>query len=318
MIRIEGLTKYFGKRLVLDDVSFHIGQNEIVGFLGPNGAGKTTTMRIVTGYLKPTRGGVWVAGKDAVRDSLEARRRIGYLPEQVPLYFDMTTRRYLEFAGRLKGLDRKTALRRVDEVMDRCHLGDYADVILSKLSKGFRQRVGLAQAIIHEPEVLILDEPTTGIDPIEVAQTRDLIRELGKNHTVFLSSHILPEVGMICDRVIVIHRGKIAADDRIENLSSLFQERMRIRLDIEGPENEVIAALRGTEGVRDVVRDRSDYLVECVSGEDPRAGITGTIVRNSWALRGMEVMRMSLEKIFLDLTTGEGESEDTHHSREGD
>jgi len=252
VIRVENLTKYYGKRLAVDDISFNIGKGEIVGFLGPNGAGKTTTMRMLTGFLAPTRGNAWVANYNMSQHSLEARQHIGYFPEAMPLYTDMTVRSYLEFSARLRGIDKNKIKKRMDEVVDICHLEEYVDVIIGKLSKGFRQRVGVAQAIIHEPEVLILDEPTIGIDPIQVAMTRQLIKELGKERTVLISTHILPEVSMTCERVIIIHEGKIVAKDRIENLSALISGSKRIRLEVEGPPEKVSEYLRKVKGIRAV------------------------------------------------------------------
>ncbi len=257
MIRIANLVKNYGKRRAVDDITFTVEKGEIVGFLGPNGAGKTTTMRIVTGYLMPTSGDVRIAEHDMTTRSLEGRRLIGYMPEIVPLYTDMTTRAYLEYVGRLRGLDARKAKARIESVVETCRLEEYIDVILGKLSKGFRQRVGLAQAIIHEPQVLILDEPTVGIDPIQVAQTRDLIRELGKEHTILLSTHILPEVSMICERVIIIHQGRIVAQDRIENLTALLKGGSRIRLRVQGPDEEVTRRLREIDGVQAVRFERA-------------------------------------------------------------
>ncbi len=199
MIRVENLTKYYGTRLAVDNISFNVEKGEIVGFLGPNAAGKTTTMRILTGFLMPTRGDVWVAGYNMMSHSLEARRHIGYFAEAVPLYRDETVRSYLNFLAELRGLDKNRRKTRIADVVEICHLEEYVDTLIGKLSKGFRQRVGVAQAIIHEPEVLILDEPTVGIDPIQVAMTRQLIKELGKEHTVLLSTHILPEISMTCE-----------------------------------------------------------------------------------------------------------------------
>ena len=211
MIQASGLTHFYGPHLAIQDVSFGVEKGEILGFLGPNGAGKTTTMRILTGYMPPTRGKVLLDGFDVVEQSLQARRKIGYLPETVPLYTDMTVSGYLKYMGTLRGMPPRNIKRRVSEVVDICRLGDYHKTIIGKLSKGFRQRVGVAQAIIHEPEVLVLDEPTIGIDPIQVVETRRLIQDLGKAQTVVLSSHILPEVSMICQRVMIIHEGNIVA-----------------------------------------------------------------------------------------------------------
>ena len=302
MIRVENLTKYYGKRLAVDDISFNIGKGEIVGFLGPNGAGKTTTMRMLTGFLAPTRGNAWVANYNMSQHSLEARQHIGYFPEAMPLYTDMTVRSYLEFSARLRGIDKNKIKKRMDEVVDICHLEEYVDVIIGKLSKGFRQRVGVAQAIIHEPEVLILDEPTIGIDPIQVAMTRQLIKELGKERTVLISTHILPEVSMTCERVIIIHEGKIVAKDRIENLSALISGSKRIRLEVEGPAEKVSEYLRKVKGIRAVSFQGSHYIVECTKGQDPRGEIMKAIAQGNWTLLSMESVEMSLEDIFLKLT----------------
>ncbi|MBA7466324.1 Linearmycin resistance ATP-binding protein LnrL [subsurface metagenome] len=309
MIRVENLTKYYGKRLAVDNISFNVGRGEIVGFLGPNAAGKTTTMRILTGFLMPTRGNVWVAGYNMSNNSLEARQHIGYFPEAMPLYSDMTVRSYLDFSSRLRGLDKNRIKTRIEEVVDICHLEEYIDVLIGKLSKGFRQRVGVAQAIIHEPEVLILDEPTIGIDPIQVAMTRQLIKELGKKRTILLSTHILPEVSMTCERVIIINEGRIVAEDRIKNLSSLVGGSRRIRLEVEGPYEEVVDRLRKVEGVNRVSFKGSHYIVECSAGQDPRGKIMKTIVQGGWTLLSLESIEMSLEDIFLKLTTEEDVSQ---------
>ena len=309
MIRVENLTKYYGKRLAVDNISFNVGKGEIVGFLGPNGAGKTTTMRILTGFLAPTRGNVWVADYDMSQHSLEARQHIGYFPEAMPLYSDMTVRSYLDFSSRLRGLDKNRVKTRVEEVVDICHLEEYIDVLIGKLSKGFRQRVGVAQAIIHEPGVLILDEPTIGIDPIQVAMTRQLIKKLGEERTILLSTHILSEVSVTCDRVIIINEGRIIAEDRIENLSSLVSGSKRIRLEVEGPAEKVAEHLRRIEGVLQVSYEDSHYIVECSAGQDPRGKIMETIVQGGWTLLSLESIGMSLEDIFLKLTTEEKTSQ---------
>ena len=309
MIRVENLTKYYGKRLAVDNISFNVERGEIVGFLGPNGAGKTTTMRILTGFLAPTQGEVWVADYDMSQHSLEARQHIGYFPEAMPLYSDMTVRSYLDFSSRLRGLDKNRIKTRVEEVVDICHLEEYIDVLIGKLSKGFRQRVGVAQAIIHEPGVLILDEPTIGIDPIQVAMTRQLVKELGKERTILLSTHILSEVSVTCDRVIIINEGRIIAEDRIENLSSLVSGSRRIRLEVEGPAEKVAERLRQIEGVLQVSYEDPHYIVECPAGQDPRGKIMQAIVQSGWNLLSLESMEMSLEDIFLKLTTEEKTSQ---------
>ncbi|MBA7647522.1 Vitamin B12 import ATP-binding protein BtuD [subsurface metagenome] len=305
MIRVENLTKYYGERLAVDNISFNVDKGEIVGFLGPNAAGKTTTMRILTGFLAPTRGEAWVADYNILSHSLEARRRIGYFAESVPLYTDMTVRSYFDFLAKLRGLDKNRIKTRIEDVVEICHLEEYVDVLIGKLSKGFRQRVGVAQAIIHEPEVLILDEPTVGIDPIQVAMTRQLIKELGKEHTVLLSTHILPEVSMTCERVIIIHEGRIVAQDSIENLSSMVSGARRFRLEVEGPSKQVAERLRQLEGVLRVRYDGSHYNVECSAGQDPRGKITEAMVQGGWTLLSLESIAMSLEDIFLKLTTEE-------------
>ena len=309
MIRVENLTKYYGKRLAVDNISFNVEKGEVVGFLGPNAAGKTTTMRILTGFLAPTRGEVWVAGYNMLSHSLEARQRIGYCPEAAPLYTDMTVRSSLEFSARLRGLDKNRIKTRTEEVANICHLEEYIDVLIGKLSKGFRQRVGLAQTIIHEPEVLILDELTIGIDPIQVAMTRQLIKELGKERTILLSTHILPEISMTCERVIIINKGRIIAEDRIENLSSLMSGSRRIRLEVQGPYEEVVNHLRKIEGVIQVSFNGSHYIVECAAGQDFRGKITQTIIQGGWTLLSLESIEMSLEDIFLKLTTDEETSQ---------
>ena len=305
MIKVENLTKYYGKRLAVNNISFNVEKGEIVGFLGPHAAGKTTTLRIITGFLAPTKGNVWIAGHHVLEESLEARRHIGYLPEAVPLYTDMTVRSYLDFCGRIRGVDGKKLKSRVDEVVETCHLEEYADVIIGKLSKGFRQRVGVGQAIVHEPEVLILDEPTIGIDPIQVAMTRQLIKDLGKKCTILLSTHILPEVSMVCKRVIIINHGQIVAEDRIENLSSLISGARRIRLEIQGPPQQVAERLRRIEGVLRVKHEDRYFIVECPVDRDLRGKITEAIIQAGWTLLSLEAVEMSLEDIFLKLTTKE-------------
>jgi len=305
MIKVENLTKYYGARLAVDNISFSVDKGEIVGFLGPNAAGKTTTMRILTGFLAPTRGEAWVAGYSILSNSLEARQHTGYFAESVPLYTDMTVRAYLDFLAKLRGLNKNRIKTRIDDVVETCHLEEYIDVIIGKLSKGFRQRVGIAQAIIHEPDVLIMDEPTVGIDPIQVAGTRQLIKELGKEHTVLLSTHILPEVSMTCERVIIINEGKIVAEDSIENLSSVVSGVKRFRLEVTGPSKQIMERLRRLQGVLKIRYDGSNYIIECAAGQDPRSKITEAIVQSGWNLLSLETVEMSLEDIFLKLTAEE-------------
>jgi ABC-2 type transport system ATP-binding protein len=305
LIKVRNLTKYYGERLAVDNISFDVGKGDIVGLLGPNAAGKTTTMRILTGFLMPTRGDAWIADCNMAVDSLEGRKHIGYMPESVPLYADMTVRDYLKFFARLRGLDSNRVNRRLDDVVSLCSLEEYIDTIIGKLSKGYRQRVGLAQSIIHEPEVLILDEPTVGIDPLQVSQTRNLIKELGKDHTILISTHILPEVSVTCNRVIIINRGKIIAEDSIENLSAIVKGARRLRLEIKGPQDQIIKRLQRIDGVRRISRDGNCLIIESPIQVDPRAQITETVVKSGWTLLSIETVEMSLEDIFLQLTSKE-------------
>jgi ABC-2 type transport system ATP-binding protein len=309
MIQAEGLTHYYGPYPAIQDVNFGVRKGEILGFLGPNGAGKTTTMRIITGFVPPTRGTVTLDGFDVVEQSLEARRRVGYLPETVPLYTDMSVNSYLQYMGTLRGMSPKAIKSRLGDVTDVCRLGDYRKTQIGKLSKGFRQRVGIAQAILHEPQVLVLDEPTIGIDPIQVVETRRLIQELGKDQTVVLSSHILPEVSMICDRVLIINEGRIVAEDTPKNLAEGLQGVERLEVEIGGPVAEVIPVLKAIRGVTDVVHanrdDRHTYTIQAESGQDLRDAISQAVISNGWSLRGLQMVGMSLEEIFLRLTTHE-------------
>ncbi len=309
MIQVEKLTKYYGDFMAIEDVSFEVKKGEILGFLGPNAAGKTTTMRILTGFMPPTSGTARVAGYDILDHSLEVRQRVGYMPETVPLYADMTVGSYLDFSATLRGVDRKRKERRIDEVLDICQIGDYEDTHIGKLSKGFRQRVGIAQAILHEPEVLILDEPTIGIDPIQVVETRRLIRSLGGEHTIIISTHILPEVSMVCERVIIINEGRLVAVDRPENLSSRLMRLERVQMEVKGPAGEVASALRQIKGVRDVTwesyADRTQFTVDCQAGSDLRQELAAAVVQRGWGLLELQSSRMSLEDIFLQLLTKE-------------
>ena len=309
MIEVRDLTHYYGPYAAIEDVSFDVQKGEILGFLGPNGAGKTTTMRILTGFMPPTRGQVSLDGNDIVEQSLEVRKRVGYLPETVPLYTDMTVSNYLRYMGTLRKMPRRNIKRRIGEVIDVCRLGDYRDTLIGKLSKGFRQRVGIAQAILHEPEVLVLDEPTIGIDPIQVVETRRLIQELGEAQTVVLSSHILPEVSMICERVLIIHEGRIVAEDTPSNLAERLQGTEHLEVEVGGPVPQVLSALRRVPGVTSVshrsFQGRNLYSVQAKQGEDLRDEVSRAVISNEWSLLGMQSVGMSLEEIFLRLTTHE-------------
>jgi ABC-2 type transport system ATP-binding protein len=302
MIQAQGLTKTYGDRIAIQDVSFEVQAGEILGFLGPNGAGKTTTMRILTGYMPPTAGRARVAGYDVFSESIEARRHIGYLPETVPLYPEMTVAGYLDFVGRLRHIPDRRA--RLAEVMERLHLEDQADIPIGKLSKGYRQRVGLAQAILHKPRVLILDEPTIGLDPRQIIEVRSLIRELGGEHTIILSTHILPEASQVCNRVLIINEGQIVAEDTPERLTARLKGGERIYVQVGGSPDGLPEALSGIEGVTGVEpKGNGGYEVICALGADRRAAIAQTIVSRGWPLLELRPVGMSLEEIFLKLTT---------------
>ena len=321
MIEAKGLTKFYGDYPAIEDVSFRAEPGEVVGFLGPNGAGKTTTMRILTGYTPPTSGSASIAGHDIQTRSLEARRAIGYLPETVPLYTDMTVRQYLSYMGALRGLSKQRIRSRTDDMFGLCRLEEYTDSLIGKLSKGFRQRVGIAQALMHEPPVLILDEPTIGIDPRQVVETRQIIRGLGGEHTVFLSSHILGEVSQVCDRVMIIHEGRIAAMDKAENLSESLGGTTRIILEVRGgTENEVSRILAGVPGVESVEADESSgelrFIVECEPTQDLRAEFARRIIERGWGLVDMHTAGLSLEEIFLRLTARQEQEEEDSASPE--
>lgn len=310
MIEVQHLTKRYGPVTAVDDVSFRAERGEILGFLGPNGAGKTTTMRVLTGYMPPTEGRAIVAGYDVMEQPIEAKRRTGYLPETPPLYPEMTVREYLTFCARIKGVPRAERKSRIDDVMERVKVTDMADRHCGKLSKGYRQRVGLAQALIHNPEVLILDEPTAGLDPKQIIETRQLIRQLGGDHTIILSTHILPEVSQTCTRVVIINKGRVVAVDTPENLTARLRgsETMYVEVDTQGADAApVLGAIPGVTGVS--VSERRNgivaYQVESERGRDVRRELAKAVVTGGWGLLELRPLRMSLEEIFLHLTTEE-------------
>ena len=313
MIEVNDVTKYYGNFPAIMDINFRVEPGEVVGFLGPNGAGKSTTMKVITGFIPPSSGSASIAGYDIVNESLEARKHIGYLPETVPLYTEMTVREYLDYMGKLRGMKSDRIRTRIDDVVDICHLEDYYTSIIGKLSKGFRQRLGIAQAILHEPDVLVLDEPTIGIDPIQVVETRQLIKDLGGDHTLIVSTHILPEVSQLCERVIVINEGQIVATDEPANLAKRLLGRERVDLQVRGPQQEVLVALESVEGVEDVRRfniERGEipqYRVESESGVEIRATLAQKVIESGWELHRLEAVTMSLEEIFLKLTTEDAE-----------
>lgn len=313
MIQVTGLTKSYGGKPAIQDVTFNVEKGEILGFLGPNAAGKTTTMRILTGFLPATSGRATVAGHDVFSDSLEVRRHIGYMPETVPLYPEMTIRDYLGFFARLRRIPE--AKKRTDHVMDMVSIGERADDRIAKLSKGFRQRVGLAQALLHDPEVLILDEPTVGLDPKQIIEFRQMIKGLGGDHTVILSTHILPEVSQTCGRVLIINEGRIVAEDTPSDLTSRIQGSERVLLKVARPGDDLVPRLAALPGVLSVTpRDEAAdgaFEVNCALGTDLREQLAALAVDGGWGLLEMRASSLSLEEIFLKLTTREDEGEET-------
>jgi len=307
MIEAEHLTKYYANYPAIEDVSFVAAPGEILGFLGPNGAGKTTTMRILAGFMAPTSGAARIDGQDTVQHSHEARKRLGYLPESVPLYTDMSVKSYLDYMGILRDMDRKRRKRRVDEAMDLAQIAHYSGTLIGRLSKGYRQRVGIAQAILHEPPVLILDEPTNGIDPTQVVDTRRIIKSLGKSHTILLSSHVLPEVSMICDRVVIMHEGQIVADGQPDELAHRLGGIERFDLEARGPAVEVEAAIKAVDGVVDVTLvsegDSSTFRVQVREGARAAERLPAAVLGGGWVLLRFAPVTMSLEEVFMKLTT---------------
>src|SRR5579863_2917276 len=308
MIEVENLTKRYGPTLAVSDVSFQVRKGEILGFLGPNGAGKTTTMRVITGYLPPSAGRVRVAGHDVAEEPLEAKRCSGYLPELPPVYPDMTVDEYLAFVARIKGLPRGDVRKRVAEVAEKCAITDVRHRQIGKLSKGYRQRVGLAQALIHNPEVLILDEPTAGLDPKQIIETRELIKHLAGQHTVVLSTHILPEVSKTCQRVVVISGGKVVAEGTPDELTRRLQGFETVLVTAEGPAGEIRSRLEKIDGVNQVDEQgsadgRATFEVHAAQGKDVRSELARAIVESQWKLFELTTSGMSLEDIFLKLTT---------------
>jgi ABC-2 type transport system ATP-binding protein len=315
MITVQGLTKRYAHTLAVDHISFEVQKGQIVGFLGPNGAGKTTTMRILTCFLPPSEGTATVAGFDVLDQPMEVKKRIGYLPETPPLYPEMEVKEYLTFVGKLKGMSGPSLASRVDEVAERCAVADVRNKLIGKLSKGYRQRVGLAQAIIHNPDVLILDEPTAGLDPKQINETRDLIRGLSPDHTILLSTHILPEVEQTCEQVLIINKGKLVATDSVHNLQNRARGAESVLLEVEGRNGAVDAQtvqhrLETVSGVSRVLfketrSNRSIFEVESLKDRFIRGDLARAIVESGWNLNELRPAAMSLEEIFLQLTGGE-------------
>lgn len=306
MIKVENLAKRYAGHTAIEGLNFEVEKGEIVGFLGPNGAGKSTTMRILSSYLPATSGRASIAGYDVFTDSLKARRHLGYMPENVPLYTEMRVREYLTYRGSLKGVAGRRLKERLGDVIELCSLKDVEYKLISSLSKGYRQRVGLADALIHEPDLLILDEPTIGLDPNQIRQVRELIRNLGKRHTILLSTHILPEVEMTCSRVLIIHRGKIQASDTPENLLSTIRSSGGIRLEIQPGKDDALEQLKRVPGVKDasaVVEDGWTVVqVRTDASADPREEIYKLTVDRRWAVREISRRRATLEDVFVEIT----------------
>jgi len=316
LIEVQDLTKAYGSVTAVDHVSFTVNKGEILGFLGPNGAGKTTTMRILTGYMPATSGTARIAGFDVFSDSLEVRRHIGYLPEAPPVYPDMSVGSYLNFVARIKNVPADLREARVTDALRKANITDKRTELIKRLSRGYKQRVGLAQALVHDPDVIILDEPTVGLDPKQIIEVRNLIKGLAGSHTIILSTHILPEVSMTCDRVVIINKGRIAAVDTPQNLTSQLKGGQKIRLEAKAPEKplqDLLSQIPGTRNVQ-VEPARSDghlyATVEAAADKDIRSQIAARVVEKGWSLYELRGVSLSLEDIFLQLTT-----EDAAHAQ---
>jgi ABC-2 type transport system ATP-binding protein len=312
VIEVEQLTKLYGPLPALREVSFRVKQGEILGFLGPNGAGKTTTLRILTCFIPPTSGFARIAGLDCQEHPLEVRAKIGYLPENVSLYSDMTVRRFLVFAASAKAVPRSRRSAEVERVMERCSITEVESRIIGHLSKGYRQRLGIAQALLNDPPILILDEPTIGLDPAQIVEIRALIKELGGERTIILSSHILPEVSQICQRILVINRGQIVATDTAAHLTSQLRRTQQVRIQVEGPSAEIKEEFTGIAGVLQVQPGDGpgSYLVETDRHKDLRPELARRVVARGWQLRELRTQEVSLEEIFMELVTEEGAREE--------
>jgi ABC-2 type transport system ATP-binding protein len=306
MIEVQDLTKYYGPQLAVSRLDFQVAAGEIVGFLGPNGAGKTTTLKILAGFLAPSAGTARINGYDCVTDSLAVRRSLGYVPENVAIYPDLTVTQFLRFAARAKGVAAKTETGEVDRVVAACGLEEVRGKLVAALSKGFRQRLGLAQALINQPPLLIMDEPTIGLDPSQIVEIRELIKNLEGAHTVMLSSHILPEVSQLCHRVIIINRGQIVASDTPENLSRQLGQGSRVLITVTGPADQVAAALAAVSGVNRVLsQGEGKYLVEADHGVDLRPQLARMVVERGWQLLELKSQEFTLEEVFINLVTEE-------------
>jgi ABC-2 type transport system ATP-binding protein len=314
VISVSNLTKVYGNVLAVDHVSFEVSKGEVIGFLGPNGAGKSTTLRMLTCYLPPTSGGATVAGFDIFHQSQQVRENLGYLPENVPMYTEMRVEEYLDFRGRLRKMDRATRQRRIDYVVERCWLKNVRRRPIGHLSKGYRQRVGLADSLLHNPAVLILDEPTVGLDPAQIIETRKLIKELGGQHTVMLSTHILPEVEAVCDRAIIIAGGKIAAQGSPEELRASRRMTARVLVECRGPAEQVKNALSRVSGVNKVeilngsTQTDKNYITAAIrpkESHDVREEVARTVISNGWPLREIRLEHATLEEFFVQVTANQ-------------
>lgn len=310
LVEIQHLSKHYGPKQALIDVSFSIGQGEVIGLLGPNGAGKTTALRTIAGFLPPSSGVVRVAGYDVLTHSLDARKRLGYLPESVPLYTEMTVRDFLSFIASARSLSGATARRAIANALEECRLEDTVHTIIGRLSRGYRQRVGLAQAILHSPDVLVMDEPTVGLDPRQITEIRDLIRELGRRRAILLSSHILPEVSLLCQRVVIINEGRVVAEDTPDALVTRISGGHRWTLVVRGPRSEVEQALESHPAVLRLDAQEMDGVTRFTAeadSDDIAEELASVIVTKGWGLRELRSAGMSLEDVFLQLTTREVE-----------
>jgi ABC-2 type transport system ATP-binding protein len=310
MIEVRNLTKNYGRIRAVDDVSFKVEKGEIVGFLGPNGAGKTTTMNILTGYISASSGQALVDGFDVSKDPMEVKKRIGYLPEHPPIYLDMTVKEYLSFVAELNRISREEYAKQIKDITEIVKIKEVYTRLCKNLSKGYRQRVGLAAALIGNPEVLILDEPTVGLDPIQIIEIRRLIKELGRDHTIILSSHILPEVSAVCERVIIINQGKIVAEDTPEKLSSALNAAYKFTITAEGDYQQIEGIIRTIDGIKDVVlkskdNKASEIIIESMQHLDVRREVFFKLARNGIPIIEMKLNQMTLEDIFLKVTTRE-------------
>ena len=309
MIEVQDLTKAYGSVTAVDHVSFTVNKGEILGFLGPNGAGKTTTMRILTGFMPATSGTARIAGFDVGTDSMDVRRHIGYLPETPPVYSDMSVEDYLDFVARIKNVPAERRPSRITDALEKTSLVEKRHELIKRLSRGYKQRVGIAQALVHDPDVIILDEPTVGLDPKQIIEVRNLIKGLAGTHTIILSTHILPEVSMTCDRVVIINKGKIVAVDTPQNLTSQLKGGQRIRVEVQAPQEplrEALSQVPGTSRIQIEPSRNDGHLtvdLEAAPGQDIRSQVAATVIQKGWGLYELRGVSLSLEDIFLELTT---------------